>query len=60
MKMLARRSNSYDAISHAAVRIDERADIIQLNRTALTCSQFESNDLLNRLLHDFFHPSDIT
>lgn len=59
IKMLARGANSYDAIPHAAVRVDENADIAQLNRTALNCSQFSLDDLLHKPVHDFYHPINI-
>ena len=54
MKMLARSSNSYDAIPHSAVRVDQQGTMQQLNRAALHCIGLEQEQLVGAAYSSLF------
>ncbi len=57
--VMAEASNSYDAIPHAAVVVDNHCIISQLNRHAVKLTGLKKEALLHHNVHPYFHPHHI-
>ena len=58
--VLAKNSNSYIAIPHPAVVVDNQGMISQVNRAAEEHSGKQAQQLIHKPVHDFFHPSTLS
>ena len=57
--VLAQGSNSYDAIPHSAVVVDNKGLISQVNRYAQQYTGLSSEALIHQNVHQYFHPGNI-
>ena len=57
--VMAQAYNSYDAIPHATVVVDNQGLISQLNRQAAQSTGLAKEQLIHQNIHKYFHPQNV-
>ncbi|SFC38110.1 MASE3 domain-containing protein [Pseudoalteromonas denitrificans] len=57
--LLTKNANTYDAIPHPAILVDNNGDISQANQAALKASKKSLIEIIHQPIHNIFHPNDV-